>query len=139
MNSQALNDLGLFAAVAVLSAAIFSLLVLPHLLPSKNAEKVITKSNFIDRLAAFNFSGNKYIQYGILSLTLIFIIISSRVTFDADMMKSNYMSKEVLHAEQNLNKVTTLSKKTIYLVTPGKAMDEALHANEKYAQLIVLT
>jgi predicted RND superfamily exporter protein len=46
------------------------------------------------------------------------------------MMKNSYMSAELQQAEQNLNKVTSLSKKTIYLVTPGATMDEALAANE---------
>lgn len=135
INSQALNDLGLFAAISVLSAALFSLVVLPHFLPGKKDLSQI-KKGFIDHIAEFDFSRIKYLNLGILIVTIIFFILSRNVTFDADMMKSNYMSEELAQAEINLNKVTSLSEKTVYLVTPGKSMEEALFANEETAILI---
>lgn len=136
VNSQALNDLGLFAAIAVLAAAGFSLVILPHLLPGRNTEKRIAKPNIIDRIAAYPYSKNRYLQIGILLLTIVFLFLWKHVNFEADMMKSNYMSSELVKAEQDLNKVTNLSKKTIYLVTPGKNIDLALQSNEATAGII---
>jgi 1-acyl-sn-glycerol-3-phosphate acyltransferase len=137
VNSQALNDLGLFAAIAVLAAALFSLVILPHLLPKDKQKKADVSNKFIDRLASYNYSGNKYLSYGIVLLTIIFVFLAGRVSFDADMMKSNYMSEELATAEENLNRVTNLSQKTIYLVSPGKDLVEAISLNESLAKDIV--
>ncbi|NOX85007.1 MAG: MMPL family transporter [Chlorobi bacterium] len=130
INSKALNDLGIFAAIAVLSAALFSLLVLPFLLDKKQKPDYRPNPGWIDRIAAYDFSGNKYLFSGVLVLTIVFIFFSGKVTFDADMMKNNYMSDKLIRAEKNLNKLTSVSKKTIYLVTPGKTLDDALRQNE---------
>jgi len=136
VNSQALNDLGLFAAISVLSAALFALLVLPHLLPSKKQNQEQVSSGIIDRIAAYNYSGNKILQYGILIVTILFLFLAHHVSFDADMMKNSYMSEELQQAESKLNEVTSLSKKTIYLVTPGATIDDALAKNEAITKMV---
>ncbi len=136
VNSQALNDLGMFAAIAVLAAALFSLVVLPHLLPGKKTTSTTNKTGIIDRIAAYPFSNNKYLQVAILFLTIVFLFLWKHVEFESDMMKNNYMSKELSKAEKDLNEVTSLSKKTIYLVTPGANLEDALQINEKTALLI---
>ena len=89
INARALQDLGLFAALAVLSAALFSLLVLPHLMPGDGAVSETARKGIIDRIAGFNYSGNRFITYGIVALTIGFFFLTNRVSFDADMMKSN--------------------------------------------------
>ncbi len=136
INSQALNDLGLFAAVSVLSAALFSLLVLPHLLKGRNKDGILHKKGWIDKIAMRPFEKSGWLKLGIVMLTILFYFLARQVEFDADMMKNSYMSEELKQAEKNLNTVSSLSKKTIYLVTPGKNMDEALQNNETARKLI---
>jgi len=136
VNSQALNDLGLFAGVSVLAAAFFSLTFLPLLFRRNKTKEIPAKKGLIDRIAAFPFSKNKYILLLILLLTIFFIFTSKNVGFDSDMMNNNYMSEKTRQAEKNLNKVTSLSKKTIYLVSPGKNLDEALSNNTETVNLI---
>jgi uncharacterized protein len=133
IDAEALQDLGLFSALAVLSAAFFSLLVLPHLLPANQGEKLSFKNNIIDRIANFNYSGNRYIILTILFLTVVFLFLIRTVSFDADMMKNNYMRPELAKAEEELNAVTSLSRKTIYTVSTGRTLDEAMTANVKHA------
>jgi 1-acyl-sn-glycerol-3-phosphate acyltransferase len=136
INSKALNDLGLFAAVSVLGAALFSLLVLPHLIKGRGQSEILHKKGWIDRLAALPIEKIKWLKPGIVLLTILFYFLAKQVPFDADMMKNSYMSDELKQAEQNLNAVTSLSKKTIYLVTPGKNIDDALSNNTIAKQLI---
>ncbi len=138
IDAEALQDLGLFSALAVLSAAFFSLLVLPHLLPADKGEKTSFKYNFIDRIANFNYSGNRYIISTILLLTVIFLFMMRSVSFEADMMKNNYMRPELAKAEQELNAVTSLSLKTIYTVSTGSNLDKAMSVNIKHAEKIDL-
>ena len=126
INSEALNDLGLFAAISILSAAAFSLIVLPHLLGTKKDNTPKHNTNWIDKLAAYKFSENGYLKLGIVIATIILYIAAQHVGFDADMMKNNYMSDELQQAEKRLNSVTNLSKKTIYIVSPGENIVDAL-------------
>lgn len=133
VNSQALNDLGMFASIAVLAAAFFSLLVLPHLLPAKKTKQHEIKHGFIDRISKYPFAGKKSLQIIILLVTIVFLFLWNRVGFESDMMKNNYMRPELMRAEQDLNEITNLGKKTIYLVIPGTDLDEALKKNDKIA------
>lgn len=134
INSKALNDLGLFAAFSILGAALFSLIVLPHLIKSKS-EKAL-KENWLDKLANFQLPKKPIVWLGIIVLTVVFYFTSNNVGFDADMMKNNYMSEELSKAEEDLNGITNLSKKTIYLVSPGANIEAALMNNEKAQHLI---
>ncbi|PIY30703.1 MAG: hypothetical protein COZ08_11420, partial [Bacteroidetes bacterium CG_4_10_14_3_um_filter_42_6] len=69
-------------------------------------------------------------------LTLVFLFTMQHVGFDSDMMKNNYMSSKVKAAEKQMERVSSISKKTIYLVTSGKDEKQALEANQKlYNQL----
>ena len=136
INSEALNDLGLFAAISIISAAAFSLIMLPHLLGNNKGSSTKNYNSWIDKLAALKFSNNNYLKTGIIIATIIFVITSQKVRFDADMMKSNYMSSKLKQVEQRLNSVTNLSKKTIYIVSPGKNLNEAIENNEQAASII---
>jgi len=129
INSEALNDLGLFAAISILAAAAFSLIVLPHLITEEKDGAIKHKSNWIDKLAAFNFSGNGYLKLAVVIITIVFYFTAQYVGFDADMMKNNYMSGELREVENRLNSVTNLSKKTIYIVSPGKDIADAMENN----------
>ncbi len=135
VNSEALNDLGLFAAVAIISSALFSLIVLPHLMGKK---KDVSKrnSNWLDIIANYDLSRNKYLKLGILLLTIILYISSKHVGFDADMMKNNYMSDKLKDVEKRINEITNISKKTIYIVAPGNTIQDALVNNELISEKI---
>lgn len=136
INSEALNDLGLFAAISILGAAAFSLIVLPHLLGIKREGVNTNYSGWIDKIAAFKFSKNNYLKVGIILATILFSITAQKVSFNSDMMKNNYMSSKLRKVEQRLNSVTNLSKKTIYIVSPGKNLTEAIENNVHTSNLI---
>ncbi len=137
IHSKALNDLGLFAAISVFSSAIFSLVVLPHLIgKTENREEKQHFSFGLDKVAALNLSGNKLVVYGILIVTLIFIFTSRGVYFEPDMMKSNYMSNKLRRTEKRLNNISGVSQKTLYLVSTGPNLDSALSRNEQLLQTI---
>ncbi|MBC8321653.1 MAG: MMPL family transporter [Bacteroidetes bacterium] len=136
VNSEALNDLGLFAAISILSAAVFSLIVLPHFIGTNKEKTSKYYTSWIDKLAAYRFSDNAYLKSGIILATIVLLIAAQHVSFDADMMKSNYMSDKLKQVEQRLNAVTNLSKKTIYIVSHGKDLNEAIENNTKASNII---
>ncbi len=135
VNSAALNDLGLFAAISIISAAIFSLVVMPHLL-GKSKDKRKSNLSIIDTIAKYDYSRGKYLKYIIVIITIILFITSSNVGFDADMMKNNYMSDQLAETEKRINAITSLSKKTIYIVTTGKDSQKALERNAEVGKII---
>ena len=129
INSKALNDLGVFAAVSVMAAAGFSLVVLPHFLGLSGKTKKKREPNFIDRIANWQLHKKSTLKIAIVVITIGFWFTSKDVSFDADMMKNNYMSDALKQAEADLNKISSVSKKTIYIVSPGKTVNEALENN----------
>ena len=129
--SKALNDLGLVAALSVFSAAVFSLVVLPHLLENKQGKTRVEYSNTIlDKIARYDFSKNKILVLIILLISIVFIFSSRGVQFESDMTSSNYMSQELKATEKKLNKLSGVSEKTVYLVSTGANLEEALYRNE---------
>ena len=136
INSKALNDLGVFAAVSVLAAAGFSLLVLPHFLGKKIEEKKQIKPNIIDKLANWQLHKIPLLKVAVIALTIVFWFTSKQVSFDADMMKNNYLSPKLQQAEKDLNSISSVSRKTIYIVSPGKSVDEAMMNNHRALSII---
>jgi uncharacterized protein len=133
VKSEALQDFGMFAAFSLLGAALFTLIIFPHLMRKKKegtAEKE-HKPNFIEKIASYKFEKNKYLIAFILLICMVSIFTSQRVSFETDIMKMNYVDAKLARAEQNLNSISNVSLRSIYLVSSGKDLDEALANNER--------
>ncbi len=135
IKSEALQDFGMFAAFSLLGAALFTLIIFPHFMRKRKSaehnEHLEHKLNFVEKIASYKFEKNKYLIWGILILCAISIFTSQNVGFETDMMKMNYVDKHLAKAEQNLNAISNVSLKSIYLVASGKDLDEALANSEK--------
>jgi len=133
VKSEALQDFGMFAAFSLLGAALFTLILFPHLMRKKKAEAIEKehKPNIIEKIAAYPFEKNKLLIWSILILSAVSLFTSQKVEFEGDMMNFNYMSKDLAQAEKNLNSISNVSLKSVYLVSSGKTLDEALANNEK--------
>lgn len=137
VKSEALQDFGLFAALSLIGAALFTLVIFPQLLKEKKSiENTETKSNFIEKIAAYKFENNKYLILSILAVALISIYTSQKVSFEGDMMKMNYVDEKLSKAEENLNTISNVSLKTVYLINNGNTLDEALSYSEKNKTLL---
>jgi 1-acyl-sn-glycerol-3-phosphate acyltransferase len=137
VKSEALQDFGLFAALSLIGAALFTLIIFPQLLKEKKSvENTETKSNFIEKIAAYKFENNKYLILSILAVALISIYTSQKVSFEGDMMKMNYIDEKLSKAEDNLNAISNVSLKTVYLINSGNTLDEALYYSEKNKPLL---
>lgn len=135
IKSEALQDFGMFAAFSLLGAALFTLIIFPHLIRKRkeveHTEHLLHKHNIVERIASYKFEKNKYLIWGIIILSVISLFTSQKVGFETDMMKMNYVDKHLAKAEQNLNAISNVSLKSIYLVASGKNLDEALANSEK--------
>lgn len=128
VKSDALNDLGIFAAVIVMASAFFSLLIVPHLYKPKE-NNFEHKKNVIDKLAHFSFHNNKYLIGFCVLITLVCCFTYNNVGFNNDLSQLNFVPKEIKTAEKDLEESTSLTSKTIYVASYGKSMEEVLHNN----------
>ncbi len=135
VESEMLKDLGLFAAFSLIGASISSLIFLPHFIASKNEQATfkIRTLSFIDKIAAYRPEYNKYLVIIILLLTILFGYWATKVGFESDLNKMNFMSGKLKQAEKDLNNINQYALQSVYIVTEGKNLNEALINNEKLA------
>lgn len=130
VKSDALNDLGIFAAVIVMATGVFSLLIVPHLYkPKENPEE--HKKNLIDKLAHFSFHNNKFLIGFCVIITIICCFTYNNVGFNNDLSQLNFVPKDIKAAEKQLEESTSLTSKTIYVAAYGKSMEEVLQTNSQ--------
>ena len=133
VESEMLKDLGLFAAFSLIGASLASLIFLPHFIESKKDNSPYTEKQFswIDKIASLRPEYNKFIIAGIFLLTFVFAYTAQNVSFESDMLNMNFMSNDLKQSEKKLNKINEYALKSVYLVTEGKTLDQALINNEK--------
>ncbi|MEO6231055.1 MAG: 1-acyl-sn-glycerol-3-phosphate acyltransferase [Ferruginibacter sp.] len=138
VESEMLKDLGLFAGFSLIGAMLSSLIFLPHFITSKKEQQqhIVEEESWINKLASFSPEYNKYLVLLIIGLTVLFSFTARYAGFESDLGRMNFMSDKLKAAEANLNKINEYALKSVYLVTEGKTLDEALVNNEKMLQTI---
>ncbi|MCF6223047.1 MAG: 1-acyl-sn-glycerol-3-phosphate acyltransferase [Flavobacteriaceae bacterium] len=135
LRSQALQDLGIFAAISVLSTSIYALLIIPLFYKPKILKNKFSK-NFIEVIANYSFDKNKFIYTGIFIVLILSFFTFKNVRFNKDLNSMNYQSEVILNAEKNLDSMLSLSSKSVYLVGYGNNLNEVLQANTNINQLL---
>lgn len=128
LDSQALQDLGLFAAVSVMGSSLFALLLIPHLY--RNTGNANNKATFLDKMACYDFHKNKWGIGILITLMVISIFTYNKVIFNKDITKLNYEPKDLVQARENLDALTDMSSKSIYLAVYGTDREAVLQAND---------
>ncbi len=128
--SDMLKDFGLFAGFSLIGAALCSLIFLPHFIgiPEKETEH---KNNIIDKIASVRFESNKWAVWIILILSVVFFFYAQKVQFEPDMTQLNFMSSEIKQAEQKMNDISGAALRSLYVVSEGNTLDEALRKSER--------
>ena len=132
IKSEALQDFGLFASFSLIGAALFTLLVMPHFF-KEEIEVKHSSSNFIEKLSTYQFNKSLWIIGFVLVATVVCGYFSQSVEFESDVMKMNYITDKLSKAENNLNRISNVSLKSVYLVSSGTNLNEALAENEKHS------
>jgi len=137
LDSQALQDLGIFAAVSVIGSCIFALLFIPHVY--RNNDKINIRHTLLDKIASYNFHKNKWGIVILISLLTSSIFFHDKVIFNKDISKLNYEPTALLQARERLDALTNMSSKSIYLAIYGEDSEVALQTNDTiYQELIRL-
>lgn len=128
LDSQALQDLGLFAAISVLGASCFALIFIP--LVYKDHKKTITKTTFIDKVASYPLHKNKWVLIGLILLFIMSYFTYNKVTFNNDIANLNFEPTELREAQDRLDALTNINSKSVYIATYGANEQDVLKAND---------
>jgi len=132
LRSEAMRDLGLFAAFSVLSSAIFTLVVLPQFF--REEQQVRVSGSFVNRLV-FRIASYAYHKKGrlvwlIVLLFIVFTFTAGKVSFESNMDSMNYMTDKLIESEDFLDSISDYKLRSVYLVSGAENLDEALSQNE---------
>ena len=138
VESEMLKDLGLFAGFSLIGASLCSLIFLPHFVASKKEQSQHRPEKFswIEKIAGLRPEYNKYLVILILLLTVFFGYWARYVGFQTDLEKMNFMSGKLRQSEQQLNKINEYALRSVYLITEGKTLNDALINNEKLVRSV---
>lgn len=128
LDSQALQDLGMFAAISVLGASVFALIFIPLVYRNPLSQK--QQVNILDRVADYPFHKNKWLLIGLGAVLIMSVFTFHRVEFNRDISKLNYEPAEIKAAMQHLDELTDISAKSVYLATYGKSVEGTLQLND---------
>ena len=128
IQTDLLQDFGLFAAFAILGTTFFSLTYLPQLLSEKR-NKVNQKAfALIDRINTYPVDRNR----GLIAVILIVMTVCicayliGGTRFDADMHNLGYLEDMTEYSENLLRDKTYTGDKQKYFASEGKTMEEAI-------------
>ncbi|MDD3875285.1 MAG: MMPL family transporter [Bacteroidales bacterium] len=133
IHSQALKQLGLFAALAIIATAVIVLTVIPLFLKEKPKPISEKKSGatFFDKIASYPYEKNKILLIIFVLLSVVFIFSSRQLSFNSDISSLNYLSDDLKQAESNLKSISTQAHSATYFVIQGASYEEVLLKTEK--------
>lgn len=135
ISAPAMRDFGLFAAFSLVCTILFVLIFLPHFVNNKKP-LFKQKRSWIDSLSEYRFEENRWFLLFILLFTIIFLFFAPDISFETNMQKINYMTDEQREDFEQLSNITTLGEKSVFDLSEGKTLNDALKASERRSVLI---
>jgi len=125
VNSEVLQDLGVFAAISVLVSAISALIITPHLYQSRP----VTKSHVLDKIAQYPADKNNLLLALSICLLLLGITFYNNVSFNSNLADLNFVPENMKQSEAQLENLGSIGAKSVYVVTYGERLDDVLTDN----------
>lgn len=130
VRSEALKDLGLFAAITVILSSITALIIVPQLYKPKQGNEKL-KTNFIDTIGSYPYEKNKPLIMGCSIIIIACLFGFRHVGFNEDIGDLNYIPKEMKISEAKLQKLSDITSKSIYTISYGNSEEQALARNSQ--------
>ncbi len=131
IRSDAMRDMGLFAALLLVGTILFVLFFLPHLFVGKLFKGNTSHKLMFGKIAEFQFEKNRVAVALIVLLTVPLIYFSMEPTFETDMSAINYMTPGQRLRMAKLTSETESGLVKTFCVVEGETMDDALRNYEK--------
>ncbi|WP_407405622.1 MMPL family transporter [Chryseobacterium sp.] len=135
VRSEALKDLGLFAAITVIFSALFALIIVPQLYHPK--EKSSTPNiNFIDKIGSYPYEKKRPLIIGCSIIIIACLFGFRHVGFNEDIGKLNYIPNELKISEAKLAKLSDITSKSVYTISYGNSENDALSKNSSLSKFL---
>jgi len=139
VKSEALNQIGVFAAIAVVSSAFIVLVLTPLLV--KGDKQVFGPGQTrisvkIERMVGYSFDKNSFLLIAVVLLSILFAFTSQKIKFNGDISTLNYLSDDLAKSEAKLNSISSVANSSVYLVTQGTTLEETLVKIESRHQVL---
>ena len=134
-NAAVLRDVGLFAGFSLVGAALCTLVFLPHFLRVTPREQR-REAHWMERMAQAGFTSNRWWVITVLLLTPVFLYLAQRVSFNTDMGRLNFMDDATREAQLRLETINRASLSSVYVVSDGSDLQQALRRNEHTMPLL---
>jgi len=132
ISGDAMRDLGLFASLLLAGVICFVLIFLPHLLRKKAKKPVNAMEDelFFGKILSWKPKRSKWFAWIFIALSVVFCIRSFDTKFDTNMQNINYMTETQKADFKKLIATLEQGQQTIYYISTGENIDEALAAYE---------
>jgi len=130
IRSEAMNQIGIFAAFAVVISALSVLVVTPLIIAGKQglgkSWRLSDRTTLLEKAVSFPFEKARWLVAAIILFTVLFGFTSRKLRFNGDISTLNYQTSKLDEAEARLNSISSVASSSVYLVTQGKTLEEAL-------------
>lgn len=138
LDSTALRDLGIFAALMLMGTILFVMVFLPHLCKQNTVQKVVGQlQEETNETAEYTptYPRNKWVVGSLIIITLVLGYFSLFTSFDTNMQNINYLKPEQRELLAHLSKMRneTPGETQLYVVSDGATVDQALMRSEQDA------
>lgn len=128
VDSPALQDLGVFAAISVMGASVFALVFIPQVYKGSFINN--KKRSIVDKIASYDFHRNKILIASIAALLILSGFSYQRVTFNQDISNLNFQPEAIKSAEAKLDTLINISSKSLYVIAFGTNDQDVLETND---------
>ena len=125
--SKLLNDFGFFALLVIAGTTLFSLLVIPHLLPKRYTPNR-RAFQILERVNAYRIERNKPICVIMALWVILCLCFSGRYSFDSDLKNIGYTSADCARAQASWAAHVNENLDKQYFAAVAPSVDEALEA-----------
>lgn len=137
LNADALHDFGAMGALMLAGTILFVLFFLPVLMPESRQERRTLRLDW-DRHIRLSRPMRQLAFFVFLGLTVLFLFLSRKVSFDPDMQHINYMTDDQRRGFALLGEMAASEPEaeTVYVVAEGADGQAALECNEALLPLL---
>lgn len=126
-DSKILQDLGIFASLALIGTLLFCLIFMPHFLVANEGQEKSRTLKLIEKVAGYDYSKNRWLAVMLGIITIAGLFFFTDVRFNTDMNNLNYQGDEWLNKSKAMTEKTLTPDDTAHhatLVVTGRTIDE---------------
>jgi len=132
-DSVVLQNFGLIALCTLISAALFTLLLLPSLIHFSRFKMKAGRKSGGWQMPKWLF---RTTMYGILVLTVVFLFKSNQFSFDSDLNNLSYHTDELAEKEEYFTGINPKEEKKLHLFVSADNQDELEELNFKLFEVL---